>query len=158
MENTGRFDSDRYLTLTLGKSLFAITIRSVREILDYTDITRLPQSSPCMKGVVNIRGAAIPVLDLGCKCGLGAVDRTQNTRIVIVELARGERIVMAGLLCDSVREVLELDGAHIAPPPVTGGDLLRGIVGIGDGFVLLLDVDKIFRGEEIFETQGLADA
>jgi purine-binding chemotaxis protein CheW len=153
VENTVSIDSTRYLTLTLGEALFAITIHSVREILDYTDITRIPQSSECMKGVVNVRGTAVPVIDLGLKCALQPVVRTPNTRIVIVELLREGRIVMAGLLCDSVREVLEIDPARVAPPPVSGGDLLRGIAGVGEHFVLMLDVDKLFTGEEMLAAQ-----
>ena len=90
-----RNDANRYLTLTLGSESFAIRIDAVREILDYTEITRIPQTPPFMRGVVNVRGAAVPVVDLAYKLGLGDVQRTIHTRIVILEVIRdGVAVVM----------------------------------------------------------------
>ena len=88
MAQDAQFGSQRFLTLTLGEELFAIDIFSVREILDYTDITRIPQTPEYMRGVVNVRGNAVPVVDLRMKFGLGRVERTLNTRIVIVEIKK----------------------------------------------------------------------
>jgi purine-binding chemotaxis protein CheW len=153
VEDCATVGSDRYLTLTLGEALFAISIHSVREILDYLNITRIPHSPDCMQGVVNVRGSAVPVIDLGCKFGLDPVGRTQNTRIVIVELHRDDRVTLAGALADSVREVLEIDPAAIAPPPVSGDGVLRGIVRAGERFVLILDVEKVFPNDAVFDLQ-----
>lgn len=145
--------SQRFLTMTLGNELFAIDIFSVREILDYTDITRIPQTPEFMRGVVNVRGNAVPVIDLKMKFGLGQVERTLNTRIVIVEIKREDAVSVMGALADSVKEVLELETDRIDPPPRMGSavraDFIRGIGKHGDRFILVLDVDKVFANEEI---------
>lgn len=155
MDNETQTGSQRFLTMTLGEELFAIDIFSVREILDFTDITRIPQTPEFMRGVVNVRGSAVPVIDLKMKFGLGKVERTLNTRIVIVEIKRDEEISVMGALADSVKEVLELETDRIDPPPRMGAavraDFIRGIGKHGDRFLLVLDVDKVFSSDEILD-------
>lgn len=163
MDNETQSGSQRFLTMTLGEELFAIDIFSVREILDFTDITRIPQTPEFMRGVVNVRGSAVPVIDLKMKFGLGKVERTLNTRIVIVEIKRDEEIAVMGALADSVKEVLELETDRIDPPPRMGAavraDFIRGIGKHGDRFLLILDVDKVFSSEEILDlAQMMGDA
>lgn len=159
MQESSANDSRRYLTLTLGSEAFAISIVVVREILDYTDITRIPQAPPFMRGVVNVRGAAVPVVDLAHKLGLGEVNRTINTRIVIMEVTRDGVPAAMGALADSVREVLELDEGNIAPPPRMGAqdktDCLRGIGNHEGRFILVLDVDRVFATDELLDMAGL---
>jgi len=155
VENIESACAGRYLTLTLGQAIFAIAIHSVREILDDRAITPIPHSPDCMMGVVNVRGTAVPVVDLGCKFGLASVAHTQNTRIVIVELGRDDRTSLAGALADSVREVLEIDAAAIAPAPVSAGGFLRGIAREGERFLLVLDMDKVFPSQEMFDLEGV---
>ncbi len=153
MANEAQTDSQRFLTMTLGNELFAIDIFSVREILDFTEVTRIPQTPEFMRGVVNVRGSAVPVIDLKMKFGLGRVERTLNTRIVIVEIKKDETVSVMGALADSVKEVLELETDRIDPPPRMGAavraDFIRGIGKHGDRFLLILDVDKVFSNEEI---------
>lgn len=155
IDETVANSSRRYLTLTLGNESFAISIDAVREILDYTDITRIPQASPFMRGVVNVRGAAVPVVDLAHKLGLGEVQRTINTRIVILEVLRDGVPSVMGALADSVREVLELDSGSIAPPPRMGAqekaDCLRGIGNYDGRFILVLDLDRVFATDELLD-------
>jgi len=162
MAQDAQFGSQRFLTLTLGEELFAIDIFSVREILDYTDITRIPQTPEYMRGVVNVRGNAVPVVDLRMKFGLGRVERTLNTRIVIVEIKKDDTLSVMGALADSVKEVLELETDRIDPPPRMGAavraDFIRGIGKHGDRFLLVLDVDKVFSSDEIQDLSRLADA
>jgi purine-binding chemotaxis protein CheW len=152
-------ESQRFLTMTLGQEIFAIDIFSVREILDYTDITRIPQTPDFMRGVVNVRGSAVPVVDLKMKFGLGHVERTLNTRIVIVEIRREDGVSVMGALADSVKEVLELETERIDPPPRMGAavraDFIRGIGKHGDRFILILDVDKVFSTDEIQDLSQL---
>lgn len=152
-------ESQRFLTMTLGQEIFAIDIFSVREILDYTDITRIPQTPDFMRGVVNVRGSAVPVVDLKMKFGLGQVERTLNTRIVIVEIRREDTVSVMGALADSVKEVLELETERIDPPPRMGAavraDFIRGIGKHGDRFILILDVDKVFSTDEIQDLSQL---
>lgn len=159
MQESVASDSRRYLTLTLGSESFAIVIDVVREILDFTDITRIPQAPPFMRGVVNVRGAAVPVVDLAQKLGLGEVQRTINTRIVIMEVTRDGVPTVMGALADSVREVLELDSGSIAPPPRMGvqgkADCLRGIGNHEGRFILVLDVDQVFATDELIDMAGL---
>jgi purine-binding chemotaxis protein CheW len=153
MAQHAQYGSQRFLTLTLGNELFAIDIFSVREILDYTDITRIPQTPEYMRGVVNVRGSAVPVVDLRMKFGLGQVERSLNTRIVIVEIKKDDTLSVMGALADSVKEVLELETDRIDPPPRMGAavraDFIRGIGKHGDRFLLVLDVEKVFSSEEI---------
>ncbi|MHC1713072.1 MAG: chemotaxis protein CheW [Solidesulfovibrio sp.] len=155
MEEKAMNGVNRYLTLTLGGEFFAIDIFAVREILDYTDITRIPQTPECMRGVVNVRGKAVPVVDLGVKLGLGEVTRTINTRIVIVEIRHDGEVSMMGALADSVKEVLEIDAASIAPPPSLGASVdvasIQGIARHEDRFILLLDVDRVFGTDAVLD-------
>ena len=155
MSDSKTTGSERYLTLTLGKEFFAIDIFSVREILDYADITRIPQTPEYILGVVNVRGNAVPVVDLRLKFGLGAAERTLNSRIVILEIKRRDHVAVMGALADSVKEVLELETDRIDPPPRMGAavraDFIRGIGKHGDRFLLVLDVDKVFSSDEIHD-------
>lgn len=143
----------RFLTLTLGDENFALDIYSVREILDMTDITRIPQTPEYMRGVVNVRGSAVPVIDLGLQFGLGRIETTINTRIVIIEIKRGEEISPIGAIADSVDEVLELEQDKIDPPPKMGAsikaDFIQGIGKHNGKFVIVLDIHKVFSAEEL---------
>jgi len=153
MSDTAHSVSNRFLTLTLGKDMFALDIAAVREILDMTDITRIPQTPPAVRGVVNVRGAAVPVIDLRLRFGMEEAERTVNTRIVIVEIPNGDGVTVLGAIADSVKEVLEMEPEAIAPPPAMGAsvntDFLRGI-GKADGrFILVLDIAKVLGSDEV---------
>ncbi|WP_027192668.1 chemotaxis protein CheW [Fundidesulfovibrio putealis] len=153
MSDTAHSVSNRFLTLTLGKDMFALDIAAVREILDMTDITRIPQTPPAVRGVVNVRGAAVPVIDLRLRFGMEEAERTVNTRIVIVEIPNGDGVTVLGAIADSVKEVLEMEPETIAPPPAMGAcvntDFLRGI-GKADGrFILVLDIAKVLGSDEV---------
>lgn len=153
---------DRYLTLSLGDDFFALDINSVREILDMTDITRIPQTPNFMRGVVNVRGSAVPVIDLRLKFGLTAGERTLNTRIVIMEIGEGDSQSAIGAIADSVKEVLELEAGNIDPPPRMGmnlsADFIKGIGKHNGKFILILDVNKVFTSEEILSLSQVEDA
>ena len=149
--------TERLLTLSLGDSLCAIDILCVREILDHADITRIPHTSDFMRGVVNVRGTAIPVMDLRAKFGMGRVEHTVDTRVVILEIKKGAGVSFMGVLADSVKEVLELDAQKVEPPPGMGtavrADCIRG-VGRHDGrFILILDVARVVAGEDVQESK-----
>ncbi len=155
MDDASQTGTERFLSLTLGEVLFAIDIFTVREILDYTEITRIPQTPAFMRGVVNVRGAAIPVMDLRMRFGLGRVEPGLNTRIVILEFKKESGTSAFGVLADSVKEVLELETSRIDPPPLMGTavkvDFIRG-VGKQDGrFILILDAPKVVGSEELLE-------
>jgi purine-binding chemotaxis protein CheW len=143
MSDARRGGPERFLTLCLDKEHFALDIYAVREILDMTEITRIPQTPEYMRGVVNVRGSAVPVVDLRLKFGMPAAEQTLNTRIVILEIFRGETSAAIGAIADSVREVLEIEADRIDPPPRMGtgvkADFIRGIARHGDRFLIILD-------------------
>lgn len=145
--------SNRYLTFTLDKDMFALDISCVREILDMTDITRIPQAPPAVRGVVNVRGVAVPVVDLRLRFGMEETARTVHTRIVIVEIPNGDAFTVLGAIADSVKEVLELEPDAIAPPPSMGAavttDFLRGIGKSGGRFILILDIAKVLGTTDV---------
>lgn len=162
MNQTSNTGVRRFLTLTLGETgVFAIDIYVVREILDYMDITRLPHMPDYMRGVVDVRGHAVPVLDLGRKLGFGPVNQTLSTRIVIVEQPDpdgGVRLV--GALTEAVKEVLELDAQAIAPPPTMGTDVeracIQGIARHNGRFIIILDTARVFSDEDLAGLAGFS--
>ncbi|HEX9872735.1 MAG TPA: chemotaxis protein CheW, partial [Deferrimonas sp.] len=97
---------DQYLSFNLGESLFAVDVRQTKEILDFRRTTRVPQTPDYMLGVINLRGAVVPVIDLRRKLGLPARDVSQDTCIVVLEIARDEEVLTVGVVTDSVQEVL----------------------------------------------------
>lgn len=140
-----------YLIFKLGDEQFAIPVARVREVLDLTEITRVPKAPPYMRGVVNVRGSAIPVVDLRMKFGLPTTANTVNTRIIVLELElEGERTVVGGL-ADSVHEVLELDPAQIGEPPRIAmrwrAEMIEGLGKKGDQFLIVLDVARVFNSD-----------
>lgn len=150
---------EKFLTFTLGSEFFALNIYSVREILDMTEITRIPQAPHFMRGVVNVRGNAVPVIDLRLKFGLGAIETTLNTRIIIIEIEREDEVSVIGAIADSVKEVLEIESHLIDQPPKMGAkiktDFIRGIGKRNDKFILLLDIGKVFSEDELTSLSGM---
>ena len=148
----------RYLTFRLGDELFAINVFKAREVLDVTRITRVPASPSYMRGVVNVRGNAIPVVDLRKKFGLPMASDTMNTRIIVMELdVEGESVVVGGL-ADSVHEVIELEPADIDDPPTLGmrwrTDLILGMGRREEQFIIILDIDNVFTVEDVAAVTG----
>jgi purine-binding chemotaxis protein CheW len=144
--------STPFLTFRLGDELFAIPVVRVREVLDLTTVTRVPTAPPYMRGVVNVRGSAIPVVDLRRKFGLTPIDDTVHTRIVVLELdIDGEEVVVGGL-ADAVDEVLELDSDGLAPPPRLAtrwrADLIAGLGTKAEQFILVLDIARVFASDQ----------
>jgi purine-binding chemotaxis protein CheW len=141
----------QYITFKLGDELFAIDVSQVREVLELPPITRVPTSPPYLRGVVNVRGKAIPVVDLRTKFGLPAGADTVHSRIVVMELLLDGESTVVGGVADSVQEVIELEPGQIDPPPRiamrwrTG--LIRGMGRRGDDFIILLDLDAVFASD-----------
>ncbi len=150
---TSRLELNQYLTFTLASELFALDIASVREILDNTKITRIPRTPGFMRGVINLRGHAVPVVDLRLKFGMSATEMSVNTCIIVTEvLFEGESAVI-GALADSVQEVVEIQPQDIDPAPKMGtaikGKYIKGMGKRNDVFIIILDVDQIFSAEEL---------
>ncbi|MCX6345226.1 MAG: chemotaxis protein CheW [Armatimonadetes bacterium] len=146
-------DSDQYLTFTLGEEGFAIEISKIREVLDFTDLTTVPRTPDYMRGVINLRGNVVPIVDLRLQLGMSAVEKTVDTCIVIVEVDMGADMLHVGMLADSVQEVVDIDHSQIEPAPKMGTRLntefIRGMAKRDDKFSIILDIDKVLSGEEL---------
>jgi purine-binding chemotaxis protein CheW len=146
-------ETARYLTFRLGDELFAINVFKAREVLDLSHITRVPTAPGYLRGVVNVRGNAIPVVDLRTKFGLPATADTLNTRIIVMDLQLDGGSVVVGGLADAVHEVLELEPHEINDPPSLGmrwrTDLILGMGRRDDRFTIILDIERVFSTEEL---------
>ena len=163
MAEAATTNDNQYLTFTLDRELFALNIASVREVLELVNITRVPRTPDYIRGVINLRGRAVPVVDLKQKFGLGATERTVNTCIIIVEVSLDGEATVLGALADSVQEVYEMETGQIEPPPRMGtpirSEFIRGMGKTGDQFIILLDINKVFTAMELAGlTQSLGDA
>lgn len=144
---------DQYLTFMLGGEIFAIGILSIKEIIEYSSLTEVPMMPACIRGVINLRGAVVPVIDLAVRFGRGPAPVTKRTCIVIIEvMVNGERQDI-GVVVDAVNEVLEIPLADIEPPPSFGArirtDFMRGMGKVNQKFVILLDVDHVLALDEL---------
>ena len=146
-------ETSQYMTFKLGNELFAIGVAQVREVLEVSQITRVPTAPAYMRGVVNVRGQATPVVDLRLKFGLPAVPDTVHTRIVVMELELDGEATVLGGVADSVHEVIELEPGNIGPPPHIAmrwrTDFIQGMGKRGDEFIIILDVNRVFSADEI---------
>ncbi len=138
----------QFLTFTLGREVFAMNIRTVREIIQHGAMTTVPLMPSFVRGVINLRGAVVPVIDLQSRFGLGAATVGKKTCIVIFDSVReGERVEL-GLLVDAVSEVIEIASAQIEPAPNFGTavrrDFIQGMGKLADRFVIILEPDRAF--------------
>lgn len=143
----------QYLTFKLGEEVFGLDVGKVREILDFTTITKVPRTPEFMRGVINLRGSVVPVVDMRVKFGMSATEKTVNTCIVVAEVELEGDAIVLGALVDSVQEVFELEPNQIEPAPRIGTKLktefIKGMGKRDDRFIILLDVDKAFSAEEL---------
>jgi purine-binding chemotaxis protein CheW len=152
MDDTGT-GAIQYLTFQLEDEVFAFDIAKVREVLDFTDVTRVPQTPEFMRGVINLRGNVVPVVDMRLKFGMTATPKTVNTCVIIVEVTVDDEALILGAMADSVQEVLDLDQDQIEPAPRIGSRLntefIRGMGKHGEEFIIILDIDRVFSGTEL---------
>ena len=149
----GIITATQYLSFELEDEIFAIDISKVREVLEFVSVTKVPQTPEFMRGVINLRGGAVPVVDMKQKFGIGKTDKTINTCVIITEIQLDEEAVVLGIMADSVDEVFTLDSEQIEPAPRMGTQLntefLMGMGKKGDEFVLILDIDRVFSADEL---------
>jgi purine-binding chemotaxis protein CheW len=143
----------QFLTLSLKGEKYAIPVGRVLEVLEYTKITRVPRAAAYMKGLIDLRGRGVPVLDLALRFGLQETQVTKDTAIVVVETAGEGDVLTVGLLTDAVHEVVEISSDRIEPAPRFGTgpaeNFLKGVGRRDEGFVLLLDIDRLFETDEV---------
>lgn len=145
--------ANQYLTFTLDDEQYAIAVDKVREVLEHTKITKLPRTAQFMKGIINLRGTGVPVIDLRLKFGLAETPITRDTSIIVMEVVSQDSSVVVGALADAVHEVVEIDAASIEPAPRFGTRLstefIKGVGKKDDSFIIILDIDRIFNAEEM---------
>lgn len=146
-------EQTQFLTFLLAEESYAVSILRVREIIEYDTVTRVPNMPPSIRGVINLRGAVVPVVDLAVRFGLRDCQVTKRTCVIIVEVeVNGERLVI-GLMADAVNQVIDLPPADIEPPPPFGTrvrvDFLEGLGKIGKKFVLILDLDRALSSTDL---------
>jgi purine-binding chemotaxis protein CheW len=148
----------QYLTFKLAEEIFAFDVAKVREILELTTITKVPQTPEFMRGVINLRGSVVPVIDLKLNFSMQRTEQTINTCIIVVEVNLHDEAIVLGVLADSVQEVVEMEPSSIEPAPKLGTKLntefIKGMGKVGENFVMILDIDKVFSAEELTEIQG----
>ncbi len=151
----GAAEEKQYLTFTLAGEMFSLDILCIKEIIWYAGLTEVPMMPNCIRGVINLRGAVVPVMDLSARFNRPATPVTKSTCIVITEVesaTAGERQNM-GIVVDAVQAVLEIPSSEIEPPPNFGAkirpDFIEGIAKVSGKFVILLNVQQVLSAEEI---------
>jgi purine-binding chemotaxis protein CheW len=156
-------DVKQYLTFRLNQEVFAVEVFRVREVLEVVNITRVPNAPSYMRGMINVRGSVVPVMDTRHKFGMGEVEATLDTRIIILEVKDldGEIIVM-GALADSVHEVTELNADDVESAPHLGTNwdthFIAGIAKRNDQFIIILDIDYVFTSTELTALSDVHDS
>ncbi len=152
-------DRNQYLAFSSGGETFAIDIRSVREVIQYEGLTEVPLMPSFIRGVINLRGAVVPVIDLAVRLGRNLAEVARRTCVVILEVPSGEDTAVVGVLVDSVNEVLDIAKAEIDPAPSFGqhprSELISGVGKLGGRFVILLDVSHVLSTTEMATLAGV---
>ncbi|MBM0105653.1 purine-binding chemotaxis protein CheW [Steroidobacter sp. S1-65] len=152
-DNERRHDQNQYLTFVLGRETFALGILSIKEILEYSAPTEIPMMPAFIRGVVNLRGAAVPVVDLSARFGRPSTPVTKKTCVVIIETTVAEESHIIGVVVDAVNEVLEIPDTEIEPAPGFGAsiraDFIQGMGKVRGKFVIILDVNRVLCIDEM---------
>lgn len=153
--------SQSYLTFRLDDELFATSVADVSEILELSKITKVPRAPHFMRGVINLRGIVLPVVDTRLKFGIEKTPDTVNTCILVLNLTIDGQQIVLGAVVDSVQEVLEIDAASIQPAPSIGSryksGFISGMVKHQDQFIMLLNIGLVFSTEELSILQTTSD-
>ena len=146
-------ETTQYLTFKLEDEVYATDIAQVREVLEYSRVTKVPRTPDYMRGVINLRGRVVPVLDLKLRLGMNRTEQTVNTCVIIVEVNMEGETMVIGALADSVQEVIEMDPSVIEPAPKIGTklntDFIRGMGKRDEQFIIILDIDKVFSADNL---------
>lgn len=152
---------EQYLTFRLSKEMFAIGILGIREIMEYGELTSVPMMPTFVRGVINLRGSVVPVIDLAARFGREQSEINRRSCIVIFEIEGAEGRQEIGVIVDEVSEVLEIAHADIEPPPGFGArirpDFIAGMGKVGQRFVIILDMQQVVDVEEMAELAQLQD-
>jgi purine-binding chemotaxis protein CheW len=149
-------ESAQYLTCGVGDEIFAIQVAQVREVLDLCPFNQVPNMPSFVRGMIDVRGEGVPVIDLRIKFGMAAAAATDSTRIIVLEVVVGAKSLVIGALTDRVFEVTALDSSNVAPPPDIGSrwrsEIIRGIGRCHGRFVIVLNLNKMFTMDDLTTT------
>jgi purine-binding chemotaxis protein CheW len=152
----------QFLTFMLGGEMFAMGILAIKEIIEYSTLTEVPMMPASVRGVINLRGAVVPVMDLSVRFGRTPAAVTKRTCIVIVEISPNDTRQDVGVVVDAVNEVIEIPAEDIEPPPTFGTrirtDFIQGMGKVNNRFVILLDVNQVLSLDELAEIAEQAEA
>ncbi|NMC43871.1 MAG: purine-binding chemotaxis protein CheW [candidate division Zixibacteria bacterium] len=158
----GRSLAGKYLTFRLDREEYGLEILKVREIIGLMGITKVPRTPHYIRGVINLRGKVIPVLDLRAKFGMDVIADTEETCIIVVDVQNTGNSIMMGILVDAVSEVLDIQAGEIEEPPTFGSEVdTRFILGIGkvkNSVKILLDIDRVLTGVDFSAAEGMEAA
>jgi len=150
-----------YLSFRLSEEIFAANVYKVLNILEMRTITKIPQAPDYMKGVINLRGNVLPVVDLRIKFGLPITEITVDTCIIVLNINLDGGSIMVGALVDAVKEVLELNDEDIEPAPSIGtkynANFIQGMYRVNENFVMILNIDHVFNTDELINVNETAD-
>lgn len=153
MEQENLSNINSYLSFKLGEEEFAAHVGKVLNILEMTRITEVPKAPEYMKGVINLRGTVLPVIDTRMKFGMEPTEYTANTCIVVLDIEVDNETIHIGALVDAVQAVLEIDRNKIMPPPSIGSkyrsEFIEGVANIDEKFIMILDMDAVFSTEDV---------
>ena len=145
----------QYLTFKLDNEVFALDVATVREVLDFTTVTKIPRTPEFMSGVINLRGSVVPVVDLRLCFQMSKTERTKNTCIIVMEVRLEGETAIIGALADSVEEVIDLEPEQIESAPKLGAsirtDFIRGMGKRESHFLMILDIDRVFSADQLLE-------
>jgi purine-binding chemotaxis protein CheW len=146
-------DGNKFLTFLLGQEIYGLPIKKAKEIIGMMEITHIPKTQGYIKGVINLRGKIIPIVDLRLRFGMAEKEFTDRTCIIVIEVAANDNQRLAGIVVDTVSEVVNIQKGEIEPPPEYGaqieGSFLMGLGKIKDKVILILDFEKILNREEL---------
>ena len=157
MDTSSQASQDgQYLSFTLGGDVYGVDILRVQEIRGWEEVRHLPQSAEYVKGVLDLRGVIVPIIDLRIRFGLEEVEYTPTTVVIVVALkSRDGKAYLVGIVVDGVSDVLDVAGGEIKPAPRMGGvissEYLAGMVSLKDRMVILLQIDNLYSDEELVE-------
>ena len=161
MQSASASEADQYLTFLLSGEMYAVDILSVMEIIEYGKLTEIPMMPAFIRGVINLRGAAVPVVDLAARFGHARSEVGKRSCIVIVELRQDQSRHDFGILVDAVSEVLEIPAGDIEPPPSLGAgihtDFIAGMGKLAGRFVILLDIQRVLSTDQLAVLSGIGD-
>ncbi len=150
-----------YLSFNMNEEVFGVNVASVLSILELPKITKIPQAPDYIKGMINLRGEVLPVVDFHVKLGMPATEITTNTCILVIEIIVNDETLKCGIMVDTVNEVYEIEADKILPPPTIGNsfrsDFIEGIYRNGESLIMLVNIVNVFKYQDLYTIKDTVD-